>query len=199
MENNETLDFLKWISEEKGINVKEIEDNFNTDQGKQRVAELYNEYKEEMDSFKCGGKVSALAKRRRQITKKQWGGKTESNPIVESDSFLNRLFPEITKLKDTKTADGRNITRRKIYGTVDSNGNQRYVLDEVVGDNSAKSFLNIKPGVDSAIIQSIPTKHGSFEKYYEKGSPEYNSILDRFIKSGILESAHGLFPKTRKK
>ena len=38
-----------------------------------------------------------------------------------------------------------------------------------------------------------------FEKYYEKGSPEYNSILDRFIKSGILESAHGLFPKTRKK
>ena len=199
MENNETLDFLKWNYKEKGINVKEIEDNFNTDQGKQRVAELYNEYKEEMDSFKCGGKVSALAKRHRQITKKQWGGKTESNPIVESNSFLNRLFPEITKLKDTKTADGRNITRRKIYGTVDSNGNQRYVLDEVVGDNSAKSFLNIKPGVDSVIIQSIPTKHGSFERYYKKGSPEYNSILDRFIKSGILESAHGLFPKTRKK
>ena len=80
MESNETLDFLKWISEEKGINVKEIEDNFNTDQGKQRVAELYNEYKKEMDSFKCGGKVSALAKRRRQITKNQWGGKTGSNP-----------------------------------------------------------------------------------------------------------------------
>lgn len=199
MESNETLDFLKWISEEKGINVKEIEDNFNTDQGKQRVAELYNEYKKEMDSFKCGGKVSALAKRRRQITKNQWGGKTGSNPIVESDSFLNRLFPEITKLKDTKTADGRNITHRKIYGTVDSNGNQRYVLDEVVGDNSAESFLNIKPGVDSTITQSIPTKHGSFERYYEKGSPEYNSILDRFIKSGILESTHGLFPKTRKK
>lgn len=76
MESNETLDFLKWISEEKGINVKEIEDNFNTDQGKQRVAELYNEYKKEMDSFKCGGKISALAKRRRQITKNQWGGKT---------------------------------------------------------------------------------------------------------------------------
>lgn len=199
MESNETLDFLKWISEEKGINVKEIEDNFNTDQGKQRVAELYNEYKEEMDSFKCGGKVSALAKRRRQITKNQWGGKTGSNPIVESDSFLNRLFPAITKLKDTKTADGRNVTRRKIYGTVDSNGNQRYVLDEVVGDNSAESFLNIKPGVDTTITQSIPTKHGSFEKSYEKESPEYNSILDRFIKSGILESAHGLFPKTRKK
>ena len=116
MESNETLDFLKWISEEKGINVKEIEDNFNTDQGKQRVAELYNEYKKEMDSFKCGGKVSALAKRRRQITKNQWGGKTGSNPIVESDSFLNRLFPETTKLKDTKPAAGRNITRRKIYG-----------------------------------------------------------------------------------
>lgn len=199
MESNETLDFLKWISEEKGINVKEIEDNFNTDQGKQRVAELYNEYKEEMDSFKCGGKVSALAKRRRQITKNQWGGKTGSNPIVESDSFLNRIFPAITKLKDTKTADGRNVTRRKIYGTVDSNGNQRYVLDEVVGDNSAESFLNIKPGVDTTITQSIPTKHGFFEKSYEKGSPEYNSILDRFVKSGILESAHGLFPKTRKK
>ena len=198
MESNETLDFLKWISEEKGINVKEIEDNFNTDQGKQRVAELYNEYKKEMDSFKCGGKVSALAKRRRQITKNQWGGKTGSNPIVESDSFLNRLFPEITKLKDTKTADGRNITRRKIYGTVDSNGNQRYVLDEVVGDNSAESFLNIKPGVDTTITQTLVAEN-PLKKTYEKGSPEYNSILDRFIKSGILESAHGLFPKTRKK
>ena len=198
MESNETLDFLKWISEEKGINVKEIEDNFNTDQGKQRVAELYNEYKKEMDSFKCGGKVSALAKRRRQITKNQWGGKTGSNPIVESDSFLNRLFPEITKLKDTKTADGRNITRRKIYGTVDSNGNQRYVLDEVVGDNSAESFLNIKPGVDTTITQTLIAEN-PLKKTYEKGSPEYNSILDRFIKSGILESAHGLFPKTRKK
>lgn len=198
MESNETLDFLKWISEEKGINVKEIEDNFNTDQGKQRVAELYNEYKKEMDSFKCGGKVSALAKRRRQITKNQWGGKTGSNPIVESDSFLNRLFPEITKLKDTKTADGRNITRRKIYGTVDSNGNQRYVLDEVVGGNSAESFLNIKPGVDTTITQTLVAEN-PLKKTYEKGSPEYNSILDRFIKSGILESAHGLFPKTRKK
>ena len=198
MESNETLDFLKWISEEKGINVKEIEDNFNTDQGKQRVAELYNEYKKEMDSFKCGGKVSALAKRRRQITKNQWGGKTGSNPIVESDSFLNRLFPETTKLKDTKTADGRNITRRKIYGTVDSNGNQRYVLDEVVGDNSAESFLNIKPGVDTTITQTLIAEN-PLKKTYEKGSPEYNSILDRFIKSGILESAHGLFPKTRKK
>ena len=198
MESNETLDFLKWISEEKGINVKEIEDNFNTDQGKQRVAELYNEYKKEMDSFKCGGKVSALAKRRRQITKNQWGGKTGSNPIVESDSFLNRLFPEITKLKDTKTADGRNITRRKIYGTVDSNGNQRYVLDEVVGDNSAESFLNIKPGVESTITRTLVAEN-PLKKTYEKGSPEYNSILDRFIKSGILESAHGLFPKTRKK
>ena len=198
MESNVTLDFLKWISEEKGINVKEIEDNFNTDQGKQRVAELYNEYKKEMDSFKCGGKVSALAKRRRQITKNQWGGKTGSNPIVESDSFLNRLFPETTKLKDTKTADGRNITRRKIYGTVDSNGNQRYVLDEVVGDNSAESFLNIKPGVDTTITQTLVAEN-PLKKTYEKGSPEYNSILDRFIKSGILESAHGLFPKTRKK
>lgn len=198
MESNETLDFLKWISEEKGINIKEIEDNFNTDQGKQRVAELYNEYKKEMDSFKCGGKVSALAKRRRQITKNQWGGKTGSNPIVESDSFLNRLFPEITKLKDTKTADGRNITRRKIYGTVDSNGNQRYVLDEVVGDNSAESFLNIKPGVDTTITQTLVAEN-PLKKTYEKGSPEYNSILDRFVKSGILESAHGLFPKTRKK
>ena len=198
MESNETLDFLKWISEEKGINVKEIEDNFNTDQGKQRVAELYNEYKKEMDSFKCGGKVSALAKRRRQITKNQWGGKTGSNPIVESDSFLNRLFPEITKLKDTKTADGRNITRRKIYGTVDSNGNQRYVLDEVVGDNSAESFLNIKPGIDTTITQTLVAEN-PLKKTYEKGSPEYNSILDRFVKSGILESAHGLFPKTRKK
>ena len=198
MESNETLDFLKWISEEKGINVKEIEDNFNTDQGKQRVAELYNEYKKEMDSFKCGGKVSALAKRRRQITKNQWGGKTGSNPIVESDSFLNRLFPEMTKLKDTKTADGRNITRRKIYGTVDSNGNQRYVLDEVVGDNSAESFLNIKPGVDTTITQTLIAEN-PLKKTYEKGSPEYNSILDRFVKSGILESAHGLFPKTRKK
>ena len=198
MESNETLDFLKWISEEKGINVKEIEDNFNTDQGKQRVAELYNEYKKEMDSFKCGGKVSALAKRRRQITKNQWGGKTGSNPIVESDSFLNRLFPEITKLKDAKTADGRNITRRKIYGTVDSNGNQRYVLDEVVGDNSAESFLNIKPGVDTTITQTLIAEN-PLKKTYEKGSPEYNSILDRFVKSGILESAHGLFPKTRKK
>lgn len=198
MESNETLDFLKWISEEKGINVKEIEDNFNTDQGKQRVAELYNEYKKEMDSFKCGGKVSALAKRRRQITKNQWGGKTGSNPIVESDSFLNRLFPETTKLKDTKTADGRNITRRKIYGTVDSNGNQRYVLDEVVGDNSAESFLNIKPGVDTTITQTLVAEN-PLKKTYEKGSPEYNSILDRFVKSGILESAHGLFPKTRKK
>ena len=198
MESNETLDFLKWISEEKGINVKEIEDNFNTDQGKQRVAELYNEYKKEMDSFKCGGKISALAKRRRQITKNQWGGKTGSNPIVESDSFLNRLFPEITKLKDTKTADGRNITRRKIYGTVDSNGNQRYVLDEVVGDNSAESFLNIKPGVDTTITQTLVAEN-PLKKTYEKGSPEYNSILDRFVKSGILESAHGLFPKTRKK
>ena len=198
MESNETLDFLKWISEEKGINVKEIEDNFNTDQGKQRVAELYNEYKKEMDSFKCGGKVSALAKRRRQITKNQWGGKTGSNPIVESDSFLNRLFPEITKLKDTKTADGRNITRRKIYGTVDSNGNQRYVLDEVVGDNSAESFLNIKPGVDTTITQTLVAEN-PLKKTYKKGSPEYNSILDRFVKSGILESAHGLFPKTRKK
>ena len=198
MESNETLDFLKWISEEKGINVKEIEDNFNTDQGKQRVAELYNEYKKEMDSFKCGGKVSALAKRRRQITKNQWGGKTGSNPIIESDSFLNRLFPEITKLKDTKTADGRNITRRKIYGTVDSNGNQRYVLDEVVGDNSAESFLNIKPGVDTTITQTLVAEN-PLKKTYEKGSPEYNSILDRFVKSGILESAHGLFPKTRKK
>lgn len=198
MESNETLDFLKWISEEKGINIKEIEDNFNTDQGKQRVAELYNEYKKEMDSFKCGGKVSALAKRRRQITKNQWGGKTGSNPIVESDSFLNRLFPETTKLKDTKTADGRNITRRKIYGTVDSNGNQRYVLDEVVGDNSAESFLNIKPGVDTTITQTLIAEN-PLKKTYEKGSPEYNSILDRFIKSGILESAHGLFPKTRKK
>ena len=198
MESNETLDFLKWVSEEKGINVKEIEDNFNTDQGKQRVAELYNEYKKEMDSFKCGGKVSALAKRRRQITKNQWGGKTGSNPIVESDSFLNRLFPETTKLKDTKTADGRNITRRKIYGTVDSNGNQRYVLDEVVGDNSAESFLNIKPGVDTTITQTLVAEN-PLKKTYEKGSPEYNSILDRFIKSGILESAHGLFPKTRKK
>lgn len=198
MESNETLDFLKWISEEKGINVKEIEDNFNTDQGKQRVAELYNEYKKEMDSFKCGGKVSALAKRRRQITKNQWGGKTGSNPIVEPDSFLNRLFPEITKLKDTKTADGRNITRRKIYGTVDSNGNQRYVLDEVVGDNSAESFLNIKPGVDTTITQTLIAEN-PLKKTYEKGSPEYNSILDRFVKSGILESAHGLFPKTRKK
>ena len=198
MESNETLDFLKWISEEKGINVKEIEDNFNTDQGKQRVAELYNEYKKEMDSFKCGGKVSALAKRRRQITKNQWGGKTGSNPIVESDSFLNRLFPEATKLKDTKTADGRNITRRKIYGTVDSNGNQRYVLDEVVGDNSAESFLNIKPGVDTTITQTLIAEN-PLKKTYEKGSPEYNSILDRFVKSGILESAHGLFPKTRKK
>ena len=198
MESNETLDFLKWISEEKGINVKEIEDNFNTDQGKQRVAELYNEYKKEMDSFKCGGKVSALAKRRRQITKNQWGGKTGSNPIVESDNFLNRLFPEITKLKDTKTADGRNITRRKIYGTVDSNGNQRYVLDEVVGDNSAESFLNIKPGVDTTITQTLVAEN-PLKKTYEQGSPEYNSILDRFIKSGILESAHGLFPKTRKK
>lgn len=198
MESNETLDFLKWISEEKGINVKEIEDNFNTDQGKQRVAELYNEYKKEMDSFKCGGKVSALAKRRRQITKNQWGGKTGSNPIVESDSFLNRLFPEITKLKDAKTADGRNITRRKIYGTVDSDGNQRYVLDEVVGDNSAESFLNIKPGVDTTITQTLVAEN-PLKKTYEKGSPEYNSILDRFVKSGILESAHGLFPKTRKK
>lgn len=198
MESNETLDFLKWISEEKGINVKEIEDNFNTDQGKQRVAELYNEYKKEMDSFKCGGKVSALAKRRRQITKNQWGGKTGSNPIVESDNFLNRLFPEKTKLKDTKTADGRNITRRKIYGTVDSNGNQRYVLDEVVGDNSAESFLNIKPGVDTTITQTLIAEN-PLKKTYEKGSPEYNSILDRFVKSGILESAHGLFPKTRKK
>lgn len=198
MESNETLDFLKWISEEKGINIKEIEDNFNTDQGKQRVAELYNEYKKEMDSFKCGGKVSALAKRRRQITKNQWGGKTGSNPIVESDSFLNRLFPEITKLKDAKTADGRNITRRKIYGTVDSNGNQRYVLDEVVGDNSAESFLNIKPGVDTTITQTLIAEN-PLKKTYEKGSPEYNSILDRFVKSGILESAHGLFPKTRKK
>lgn len=198
MESNETLDFLKWISEEKGINVKEIEDNFNTDQGKQRVAELYNEYKKEMDSFKCGGKVSALAKRRRQITKNQWGGKTGSNPIVESDSFLNRLFPETTKLKDTKTADGRNITRRKIYGTVDSNGNQRYVLDEVVGDNSAESFLNIKPGVDTTITQTLVAEN-PLKKTYEKGSSEYNSILDRFVKSGILESAHGLFPKTRKK
>ena len=198
MESNETLDFLKWISEEKGINVKEIEDNFNTDQGKQRVAELYNEYKKEMDSFKCGGKISALAKRRRQITKNQGGGKTGSNPIVESDSFLNRLFPEITKLKDTKTADGRNITRRKIYGTVDSNGNQRYVLDEVVGDNSAESFLNIKPGVDTTITQTLVAEN-PLKKTYEKGSPEYNSILDRFVKSGILESAHGLFPKTRKK
>ena len=198
MESNETLDFLKWISEEKGINVKEIEDNFNTDQGKQRVAELYNEYKKEMDSFKCGGKVSALAKRRRQITKNQWGGKTGSNPIVESDSFLNRLFPEITKLKDTKTADGRNITRRKIYGTVDSNGNQRYVLDEVVGGNSAESFLNIKPGVDTTITQTLVAEN-PLKKTYKKGSPEYNSILDRFVKSGILESAHGLFPKTRKK
>ena len=198
MESNETLDFLKWISEEKGINVKEIEDNFNTDQGKQRVAELYNEYKKEMDSFKCGGKVSALAKRRRQITKNQWGGKTGSNPIVKSDNFLNRLFPEKTKLKDTKTADGRNITRRKIYGTVDSNGNQRYVLDEVVGDNSAESFLNIKPGVDTTITQTLVAEN-PLKKTYEKGSPEYNSILDRFIKSGILESAHGLFPKTRKK
>ena len=198
MESNETLDFLKWISEEKGINVKEIEDNFNTDQGKQRVAELYNEYKKEMDSFKCGGKVSALAKRRRQITKNQWGGKTGSNPIVESDSFLNRLFPETTKLKDTKTADGRNITHRKIYGTVDSNGNQRYVLDEVVGDNSAESFLNIKPGVDTTITQTLIAEN-PLKKTYEKGSPEYNSILDRFVKSGILESAHGLFPKTRKK
>lgn len=198
MESNETLDFLKWISEEKGINVKEIEDNFNTDQGKQRVAELYNEYKKEMDSFKCGGKVSALAKRRRQITKNQWGGKTGSNPIVESDSFLNRLFPETTKLKDTKTVDGRNITRRKIYGTVDSNGNQRYVLDEVVGDNSAESFLNIKPGVDTTITQTLIAEN-PLKKTYEKGSPEYNSILDRFVKSGILESAHGLFPKTRKK
>lgn len=198
MESNETLDFLKWISEEKGINVKEIEDNFNTDQGKQRVAELYNEYKKEMDSFKCGGKVSALAKRRRQITKNQWGGKTGSNPIVESDSFLNRLFPEITKLKDAKTADGRNITRRKIYGTVDSNGNQRYVLDEVVGGNSAESFLNIKPGVDTTITQTLVAEN-PLKKTYEKGSPEYNSILDRFVKSGILESAHGLFPKTRKK
>ena len=198
MESNETLDFLKWISEEKGINVKEIEDNFNTDQGKQRVAELYNEYKKEMDSFKRGGKGSALAKRRRQITKNQWGGKTGSNPIVESDSFLNRLFPEITKLKDTKTADGRNITRRKIYGTVDSNGNQRYVLDEVVGDNSAESFLNIKPGVDTTITQTLVAEN-PLKKTYEKGSPEYNSILDRFVKSGILESAHGLFPKTRKK
>lgn len=198
MESNETLDFLKWISEEKGINVKEIEDNFNTDQGKQRVAELYNEYKKEMDSFKCGGKVSALAKRRRQITKNQWGGKTGSNPIVESDSFLNRLFPETTKLKDTKTADGRNITRRKIYGTVDSNGNQRYVLDEVVGDNSAESFLNIKPGVDTTITQTLVAEN-PLKKTYKKGSPEYNSILDRFVKSGILESAHGLFPKTRKK
>lgn len=198
MESNETLDFLKWISEEKGINVKEIEDNFNTDQGKQRIAELYNEYKKEMDSFKCGGKVSALAKKRRQITKNQWGGKTGSNPIVESDSFLNRLFPEITKLKDTKTADGRNITRRKIYGTVDSNGNQRYVLDEVVGDNSAESFLNIKPGVDTTITQTLIAEN-PLKKTYEKGSPEYNSILDRFVKSGILESAHGLFPKTRKK
>lgn len=198
MESNETLDFLKWISEEKGINIKEIEDNFNTDQGKQRVAELYNEYKKEMDSFKCGGKVSALAKRRRQITKNQWGGKTGSNPIVESDSFLNRLFPEITKLKDTKTADGRNITRRKIYGTVDSNGNQRYVLDEVVGGNSAESFLNIKPGVDTTITQTLVAEN-PLKKTYEKGSPEYNSILDRFVKSGILESAHGLFPKTRKK
>ena len=198
MESNETLDFLKWISEEKGINVKEIEDNFNTDQGKQRVAELYNEYKKEMDSFKCGGKVSALAKRRRQITKNQWGGKTGSNPIVESDSFLNRLFPEITKLKDTKTADGRNITRRKIYGTVDSNGNQRYVLDEIVGDNSAESFLNIKPGVDTTITQTLVAEN-PLKKTYKKGSPEYNSILDRFVKSGILESAHGLFPKTRKK
>ena len=198
MESNETLDFLKWISEEKGINVKEIEDNFNTDQGKQRVAELYNEYKKEMDSFKCGGKVSALAKRRRQITKNQWGGKTGSNPIVESDNFLNRLFPEITKLKDTKTADGRNITRRKIYGTVDSNGNQRYVLDEVVGGNSAESFLNIKPGVDTTITQTLVAEN-PLKKTYKKGSPEYNSILDRFVKSGILESAHGLFPKTRKK
>ena len=198
MESNETLDFLKWIYEEKGINVKEIEDNFNTDQGKQRVAELYNEYKKEMDSFKCGGKVSALAKRRRQITKNQWGGKTGSNPIVESDSFLNRLFPEITKLKDTKTADGRNITRRKIYGTVDSNGNQRYVLDEVVGGNSAESFLNIKPGVDTTITQTLVAEN-PLKKTYKKGSPEYNSILDRFVKSGILESAHGLFPKTRKK
>ena len=198
MESNETLDFLKWISEEKGINVKEIEDNFNTDQGKQRVAELYNEYKKEMDSFKCGGKVSALAKRRRQITKNQWGGKTGSNPIVESDSFLNRLFPETTKLKDTKTADGRNITRRKIYGTVDSNGNQRYVLDEVVGGNSAESFLNIKPGVDTTITQTLIAEN-PLKKTYKKGSPEYNSILDRFVKSGILESAHGLFPKTRKK
>ena len=198
MESNETLDFLKWISEEKGINVKEIEDNFNTDQGKQRVAELYNEYKKEMDSFKCGGKVSALAKRRRQITKNQWGGKTGSNPIVESDSFLNRLFPEMTKLKDTKTADGRNVTRRKIYGTVDSNGNQRYVLDEVVGGNSAESFLNIKPGVDTTITQTLIAEN-PLKKTYEKGSPEYNSILDRFVKSGILESAHGLFPKTRKK
>ena len=198
MESNETLDFLKWVSEEKGINVKEIEDNFNTDQGKQRVAELYNEYKKEMDSFKCGGKVSALAKRRRQITKNQWGGKTGSNPIVESDNFLNRLFPEKTKLKDTKTADGRNITRRKIYGTVDSNGNQRYVLDEVVGDNSAESFLNIKPGVDTTITQTLIAEN-PLKKTYEKGSSEYNSILDRFVKSGILESAHGLFPKTRKK
>lgn len=198
MESNETLDFLKWISEEKGINVKEIEDNFNTDQGKQRVAELYNEYKKEMDSFKCGGKVSALAKRRRQITKNQWGGKTGSNPIVESDSFLNRLFPEKTKLKNTKTADGRDIKYRKIYGTVDRNGNQNYVLDEVIDNGSVESFLDIKPGVDTTITQ-IMAAENPLKKTYKKGSPEYNSVLDRFVKSGILESAHGLFPKTRKK
>ena len=86
----------------------------------------------------------------------------------------------------------------KIYGTVDSNGNQRYVLDEVVGDNSAESFLNIKPGVDTTITQTLIAEN-PLKKTYEKGSPEYNSILDRFVKSGILESAHGLFPKTRKK
>lgn len=198
MESNETLDFLKWISEEKGINVKEIEDNFNTDQGKQRVAELYNEYKKEMDSFKCGGKVSALAKRRRQITKNQWGGKTGSNPIVESDSFLNRLFPTKTKLKNAKTVDGRDIKYRKIYGTVDNNGNQRYILEESIDNGPVESFLNIKPGVDTTITQTLVAEN-PLKKTYEKGSPEYNSILDRFVKSGILESAHGLFPKTRKK
>ena len=73
------------------------------------------------------------------------------------------------------------------------------ILDENIDNGPVETFLNIKPGVDTTITQSIPTKHGSFEKSYEKGSPEYNSILDRFVKSGILESAHGLFPKTRKK
>jgi len=158
------------------------------------VVTIYSQYQDQITQamqqnsmFKEGGKFDYL------IKKMQSGGPFYKVKPAGMFDWLTKWFTSGTPVSDYKGA-----TNRSIKGYVEPNGKQTYIMDEIYGGVSPTSTITITPG-DTTVRQTYSGRGGDYDKTYKRGSDEYNSVMDRFRKTGILNYTHANFPQTVKK